>query len=838
MTELNEMKTIRTSTVSRIARAAISDAHKNQEDMAWSSASAIKNIGGDILGHGVAGIVYDKPAKKKANVVYKTYISDPAYDDFINYARKNQDNPHMPRIYGKIKVPINKEGTQHLHVVKMEHLEPFDKSKQSISSHLFSPRNRYYFKGHPNEIDDHLESMSDDGVSTHGENLKDFHPDFHKAIKHINNIARDKQYEVDLHDNNVMQRLDGTPVITDPMVDFRDMGGIAQGTPLPAPRVHTKSIEDAMPTWKRNELTEMKTLRTSVISRVVNNAMAQNFETKPTDPHRRVTTDLRDIGARKLGAGAFGTVFDKPVTKKSDVVYKVYSNDPAYDDFINYARKNQDNPHVPKIYGKVKIPADKEGRMHLHVVKMERLQSLDRSNNPVSKHLFHNVDGRHIAGGFMLQVQHNLNNTPEGAALKEKFPLVHKVLHDLSSDPKHEGHDMDLHQNNIMQRADGTPVITDPMAAFTNKNPTNIQKLSNLSIKSHELRGILPPLDEDVLSEIKTIRTSTMSKVVRHAIAQSGDPNSGTYKLNQTIKFSGGTKLGAGMFGTVYKSPEERKSKFVYKTFDHDPAYSTFLSYARKNQDNPHVPKIYAHAKIAVNKEGTRHVNVVKMEKLSPITNDHPIMKHLDNSNYVGSKESIKNRLDDPDNDLARHYPEVHKILSDMANSDGEHSFDLHPGNIMQRHDGTPVITDPIAGYSRRGITGHVISAPKNVGPTDYKKIGIDEDAPTNSVGSGAIAGAGVGPKGEPGRAAVMMPMVRRSRDFAGKAVFKVPVELYNEARTEKRKHQRWAKYLEEEHEALRELREYANSNPNNPIIIENEKTGAMCYVRYGSRKR
>jgi hypothetical protein len=113
----------------------------------------------------------------------------------------------------------------------------------------------------------------------------------------------------------------------------------------------------------------------------------------------------------------------------------------------------------------------------------------------------------------------------------------------------------------------------------------------------------------------------------------------------------------------------------------------------------------------------------------------------------------------------------------------------------------------------------------------------LKEDAPTNNVGSGNIAGAGVGPKGEPGRAAVMMPMVRRSKDFAGQAVFSVHPNLYNEARLEKRKYHKWAKYLEESQEALTPIREYANANPGKPIIIENEKTGAMCYVKYGKKR-
>lgn len=118
----------------------------------------------------------------------------------------------------------------------------------------------------------------------------------------------------------------------------------------------------------------------------------------------------------------------------------------------------------------------------------------------------------------------------------------------------------------------------------------------------------------------------------------------------------------------------------------------------------------------------------------------------------------------------------------------------------------------------------------------EFKKA-LQEEAPVNNVGSGNIAGLGVGPKGEPGRNPSLMPMVRRSKDFAGKAVFSVPPKLYDEARLQKRKYQRRTKYLDENsYDELAPIREYANANPTKPIIIENEKTGAMCYVKYGKK--
>lgn len=136
----------------------------------------------------------------------------------------------------------------------------------------------------------------------------------------------------------------------------------------------------------------------------------------------------------------------------------------------------------------------------------------------------------------------------------------------------------------------------------------------------------------------------------------------------------------------------------------------------------------------------------------------------------------------------------------------------------------------------------------------------IKEDAPTNSVGSGAIAGTGVGPMGEPGvspriqkkrygrsktpptpviigmlKRKAPNPIVEENKSFAGAAVFEVAPHIFHNARLEKRKGKHWRTYLEED-DCLAEIREYANKNPGKAIILQNERTGEMCYARYGKK--
>ena len=131
----------------------------------------------------------------------------------------------------------------------------------------------------------------------------------------------------------------------------------------------------------------------------------------------------------------------------------------------------------------------------------------------------------------------------------------------------------------------------------------------------------------------------------------------------------------------------------------------------------------------------------------------------------------------------------------------------------------------------------------------------IKEDAPTNNVGSGAIAGAIGDPpvsrkaqrkiqrreKSTPTPVIINMmhrqaPVIAEECEtFAGAVVFEVSTEVFYNTKNQKRKHKTWRKYLEED-DCLAEIREYANKHPHKPIVLKNRQTGEMLYARYGKR--
>lgn len=104
----------------------------------------------------------------------------------------------------------------------------------------------------------------------------------------------------------------------------------------------------------------------------------------------------------------------------------------------------------------------------------------------------------------------------------------------------------------------------------------------------------------------------------------------------------------------------------------------------------------------------------------------------------------------------------------------------------------------------------------------------IKEDAPANATGA-AVPGTG-----DTGQAFVKpsRPIARRGK-FAGHETFIVSPKTFNSLREAKRKGKHWRKYLDED-DAYHDLREYAKKKRKGPIVVEDERTGACMFVRYG----
>jgi hypothetical protein len=130
----------------------------------------------------------------------------------------------------------------------------------------------------------------------------------------------------------------------------------------------------------------------------------------------------------------------------------------------------------------------------------------------------------------------------------------------------------------------------------------------------------------------------------------------------------------------------------------------------------------------------------------------------------------------------------------------------------------------------------------------DMKKNHPDlaEDAPVNAAGGGGIASIGQPPGsqfGEPGlskgqqKKHQKLGMILRRKAptgmFREKVTFKVPGSLFAEMRYQRMDRTWWKNTVGNDYigEAIRD---FANKNPDEPIILEDEHTGWIHYLRYG----
>ena len=114
------------------------------------------------------------------------------------------------------------------------------------------------------------------------------------------------------------------------------------------------------------------------------------------------------------------------------------------------------------------------------------------------------------------------------------------------------------------------------------------------------------------------------------------------------------------------------------------------------------------------------------------------------------------------------------------------------------------------------------------LGPSGDKYLGIalrlQEDAPSTSAGGGAVAGIGIGPKGEPG-------VKKKRTKFAGVEVFETDADKFHKAQHGKTKYGRYKSYVGED-ETGEEVRAYGRKNPGKAILLMHPQTGAMSYLR------
>jgi hypothetical protein len=67
---------------------------------------------------------------------------------------------------------------------------------------------------------------------------------------------------------------------------------------------------------------------------------------------------------------------------------------------------------------------------------------------------------------------------------------------------------------------------------------------------------------------------------------------------------------------------------------------------------------------------------------------------------------------------------------------------------------------------------------------------------------------------------------------FIGSRVFEVSTDEYCHCLTGRNKYERWNKFFSKESDMGHTIKKYSHRNPNSPIIIKDQRTGEMMFLR------
>jgi hypothetical protein len=197
--------------------------------------------------------------------------------------------------------------------------------------------------------------------------------------------------------------------------------------------------------------------------------------TLATEYFKEYISRLRiEHGIKGLGEGAYGKVFQHP--EFNNVVAKVFHNDPAYESYLRWVIKNQNNKYVPQVievhYFKTPETTqqvkDHRGRLvkrtsmeeRIGVVFMKKLERM--GNREVSK--IAKTFAALIGGGIV-----EYDKGFEDFLAKDWGKLAAATQ---TSDPDfsalakwlERNHASDIHNGNVMKDENGNIIFTDPVA--------------------------------------------------------------------------------------------------------------------------------------------------------------------------------------------------------------------------------------------------------------------------------------------------------------------------------------------------------------------------------------
>ena len=218
-----------------------------------------------------------------------------------------------------------------------------------------------------------------------------------------------------------------------------------------------------------------------------------------------------------------------------------------------------------------------------------------------------------------------------------------------------------------------------------------------------QLNKMAGPLEEETLAELTGIK-GIVSKLPKPRGSRF-DPLG--IDWHTVLNNYGFKVLGYGSFGVVWENP---KLPYVLKVFSaNDSAYIDWISVARQNKNNPHMPRFVSARLLTI----TPEVLAIRMEKLFPVINQEKNVVFESDmllQERYNPSEQINSVGFDTDQRNLRYYCQTNPtwlpaldIVKNFSNNSG-YRLDFHNKNVMMRDADTLVITDPV--YNREDLAG------------------------------------------------------------------------------------------------------------------------------------
>lgn len=204
-----------------------------------------------------------------------------------------------------------------------------------------------------------------------------------------------------------------------------------------------------------------------------------------TDNSRQIFARLQQLGYKKLGGGVDATVWSKDEGHVIKILMPQNDREQADNAFLffyNICKENQNNPFLPKfidIGGQHHSVFEINGISYRQIA-MERLQPIQEGSiieamiwglsdlatvafikwKDVRKQLMSSNFWEHFPNGSDIGIK--VADLLKYESSDKFYNQLFLTMQNLFIKGRASGYGWDLHTENVMQRKDGTPVITDP----------------------------------------------------------------------------------------------------------------------------------------------------------------------------------------------------------------------------------------------------------------------------------------------------------------------------------------------------------------------------------------